>query len=121
MRKTLQSRIAKSMQVKPLNLIIHGGPQTEFLDNNTFNVNIVNRNTKNHILGIINTLNMLGVYSGASNQFEGTQSIFLISKTLHNGIWMDRNLKKNLDFNVYINPEITGVSEVKKFAFLNSL
>ena len=121
MRRTLNQKIADSLKAKPLDLIVHGGPRTNYLEIQGMIVGHNSRLIKKTISSMKALSSVLGIYSASANQFALDHSMFIISRSVKDGIWMDRNLKKELDFITYINPSIVSASQVSFFSRLKFL
>jgi hypothetical protein len=115
MRRTLKQKLADSLKAKPLDLIIHGGPQSTYLEIQGMIVGHNGRHIKKSLSSMKALSSLLGIYSASANQFALDHSMFIIAKSLKDGIWMDRQLTKELDFVTYINPSIVAASPVIDF------
>mgnify|MGYP002623643983 CR=1 FL=1 len=113
MRKSLQQKLSRKFKAEPLELIVHGLNGNEWLESSSLSVGFLSKKIKNNIESAKATANLLGLYSLAANQVALEHSFFIIASKLKDGIWMDRNLSKALDYDVYINPIILGVSPVR--------
>lgn len=115
MRRTLKQKLADSLKERPLDLIVHGGPRTTFLEIQGLLVGHNSRLIKKNISAMKALSSILGIYSASANQFALDHSMFIMSKQIKDGVWMDRFAKNNIEYTTYINPSIVGASSVTFF------
>jgi len=65
----------------------------------------------------LNTLKMTANYIGASslssNQVGFFYAYFAVAKRLQDGVWSYRTTDREMKYNIFVNPEVTYISEVR--------
>jgi peptide deformylase len=111
-RKTFSDKIAQQLKSGVTNLALYGTETAQALDLQAMTVGTITRKIKRDIESMRQTANYFSSYSFASNQIGLDYRIFLISKNLKDGKWLNPRKEKEIKYDVIINPEITEISSV---------
>lgn len=110
--KTLSQKLQKKAVTKPLDLIIFGHEKLESLYTETEPIDSFPRSLRQRIERMKLTANIFAACSLSANQVALEERVFIMSKKLKDGVWIDWESDEMFDYKTIVNPRIIKVSKV---------
>lgn len=111
-RKSFSDKIAQQLKSGVTHLALYGTETAQALELQAMTVGTITRKVKRDIESMRQTANYFSSYSFAANQIGLDHRMFLMSRSLKDGKWLNPRKEKEIKYDVIINPEIIDISSV---------